>query len=49
MARKLRCMLGFHRWKTAVTEDARYLRCRDCGKYGGEPPAVWKYKDPAHR
>jgi hypothetical protein len=45
VAKKLRCYLGFHRWVTAVTGGERYLRCRDCGKYGGEPPAPWKYDD----
>jgi hypothetical protein len=41
--KKLRCYLGFHRWVTSVTEGERYLTCRDCRKYGGEPPTVWKY------
>lgn len=45
--KKLRCVLGFHRWVTAVTAGERYLKCRDCGKYGGVPgsfSAGWGYK-----
>jgi hypothetical protein len=43
--KRLRCRLGFHRWVTAATEGERYLTCRDCGKYGGEPPTVWRYEE----
>jgi hypothetical protein len=44
--KKLRCLLGFHRWVTTVTEGERYLKCRDCGKYGspGSFSAGWGYK-----
>jgi hypothetical protein len=44
MRKKLRCYLGFHRWVTAVSGGQRYLTCRDCGAFGGEPPAPWKYE-----
>ena len=43
MRKKLRCLLGFHRWVTGVSDGQRYLTCRDCGAYGGDPPAPWKY------
>jgi hypothetical protein len=40
------CRLGLHRWTTVVGfEGDRYLQCRRCGRYGGEPPAVWKYEE----
>ena len=45
--KKLRCALGFHHWVTYVTEGESYLKCRDCGKYGGSPgsfSAGWGYK-----
>jgi hypothetical protein len=47
VAKKLRCMLGLHNWVTAVNEGERYLKCRDCGKYGGSPGSLsggWGYK-----
>ena len=32
--RKLRCIVGFHRWTTHVSDDGSpYSKCRDCGKY----------------
>jgi hypothetical protein len=45
--KKLRCVLGFHRWVSYVTEGESYLKCRDCGKYGGSPGSFsggWGYK-----
>jgi hypothetical protein len=42
---KLLCLLGFHRWVTVNTGGERYLTCRRCGTYGGEPPEPWKYPD----
>jgi len=38
--KKLRCWLGLHNWTTIVSEDSRYLACRDCGKYGGSPGSL---------
>ena len=47
MMKKIRCLLGFHNWKTFVTEGESYLKCPDCGKYGGSPGRLiggWGYK-----
>ena len=45
--KKIRCLLGFHNWKTFMTDGGGYLKCPDCGKYGGVPPRVWGYKGPS--
>ena len=45
--KKIRCLLGFHNWKTFVSAGESYLKCPDCGKYGGTPPRLiggWGYK-----
>lgn len=47
LVKKLRCLLGLHNWKTFVTEGESYLKCPDCGKYGGSPTRLiggWGYK-----
>ena len=31
------CYLGLHDWIPFVHDGARYLACRRCGHYGGDP------------
>jgi hypothetical protein len=35
MAKKLRCYLGLHRWRTLQAEGGGgwYKECRDCGRF----------------
>lgn len=45
--KKIRCLLGLHNWKTFVTDGESYLKCADCGRYGGTPTRLsggWGYK-----
>ena len=40
MAKRLRCYLGFHRWKRIHDAEGGgfYNRCRDCGRFSGSSP-----------
>ena len=33
----LLCYLGLHNWIAVSKAGARYLECRRCGQYGGDP------------
>lgn len=33
----LLCYVGLHNWTTFGNGDSRYLACRWCGHYGGDP------------
>jgi hypothetical protein len=38
MAKKLRCVAGFHRWQTLKADDGGvYKKCQDCGKFRDIP------------
>jgi hypothetical protein len=35
--KNLFCYLGLHNWIAFQNDESRYLACRRCGKYGGDP------------
>ena len=35
--KRLLCYVGLHNWIPMQKAEARYLACRHCGKYGGDP------------
>lgn len=35
--KRLPCYLGLHNWITMEKAGGRYLACRHCGRYGGDP------------
>jgi hypothetical protein len=41
--RKLRCLVGLHRWEERVREDAHYFVCANCGKYADAGKAIVRY------